>query len=255
MLKNALSALLFTSFLPLLLGITLPRSVIAQELIIGIEPFPPIFYENGGGLGINLFNAIQRNSDLTFEFNRMTYARAKKELKKNHLDIIGLIPKGLESKEFYQYALELDWSFNNDVDIYSLDKKYLSIENIPKASIGTLLGNADFFAEVLNIPREKFFEVSSLKHLVQMLKRQRLYAIVFERVSTMSTIKTHLSNTVYYRFLENIPATFAVQNTEQGRKLKVTLDSYMRQQVTNNTFKRDNYYHNLPSEGQISVKP
>lgn len=247
MFKNAIFALLFF----LLVNIAAVKHTIAQELIFGIEPFPPIFTENGQGLGADLLKKIQKNSDLNFQIRIMTYARAKKELKNDRIDAIGLIPKGLETKEFYQYALELDWYFNNHVDIYSLEQKYLNIDAIPTKSLGTLIGNADFFAAVLNIPRKKFFEVSSLDQLIKMLEKKRLNAIVFERVSTMSSIQKIKQKNVYYRFLKDIPATFAVPNTEQGKELKLLLDSHIKQHTTADTFQRDPRYHNLPIQGKV----
>ena len=133
MFKNAIFALLFF----LLVNIAAVKHTIAQELIFGIEPFPPIFTENGQGLGADLLKKIQKNSDLNFQIRIMTYARAKKELKNDRIDAIGLIPKGLETKEFYQYALELDWYFNNVTpEVLKMISALLSSSGITSSSAG-----------------------------------------------------------------------------------------------------------------------
>jgi polar amino acid transport system substrate-binding protein len=223
----------------------------AQELTIGVEPFPPVFDESGQGLGTDLLNTIAKNSDLSFKIQVMTYARAKKELKNERLDIIGLIPKGLETEDFYRYGLELDWSFDNHVDIYSTDTKYLTIDEIPVDSLGTLAGNADFFSEALNIPIDTFVEVASLEQLVKMLEKKRLKAIVFERIATMSSIQKYLQQTIYYRFLESMPATLAVTNTDRGRQLKQVLDTEILKIAAKKTFKRFGNYNTLPPQGEV----
>ncbi|GHE87178.1 transporter substrate-binding domain-containing protein [Thalassotalea profundi] len=227
----------------------------AQKLTVGVEPFPPVFDENGQGIGTELLNSIANISELNFQIQVMTYARAKKELENERLDIIGLIPKGLETKDFYQYGLELDWSFDNNVDIYSPHTKYLSSDSIPPKSLGTLVGNAAFFSEALNIPLDKFLEVASLEQLVKMMDKGRLKAIVFERIATMSSIQKYLQSPIYYRFLESMPATFAVANTKQGQLLKEKLDIQILKMATKNTFKRYGNYNTLPPQGKVPYNP
>lgn len=244
--KNLFKHLLFFG----ILSVTITNSI-AQELSVGVEPFPPVFDESGQGIGTDLLNTIAKNSGLSFKVQVMTYARAKKELKNKRIDIIGLIPKGLETEDFYQYGLELDWSFDNNVDIYSTDTKFLMVDAIPVNSLGTLAGNAAFFSEALNIPINKFLEVASLEQLVKMLEKKRLKAIVFERIATMSSIQKHLQETIYYRFLESMPATLAVTNTDRGRQLKQILDKQILNIADKKTFKRFGNYNTLPPQGEV----
>ncbi|PKI14156.1 hypothetical protein [Colwellia sp. 12G3] len=121
----------------------------AQDIHIGVEPFPPIVNENGQGYAIDMFKAIEKISDLKFHFHIMNYARAKKELQKQSLDMIGLTPQGFETKSFYQYAEDINWSVTAKVDLFALDKKYFNTQLLPAQSIGTLRGNADFFLRYL----------------------------------------------------------------------------------------------------------
>ena len=75
-------------------------TVNARDIHIGLEAFPPIITENGTGYAIDMFKAIEEISDLKFHFHIMNYARAKKELKKKKLDMIGHTPKVYESQAF-----------------------------------------------------------------------------------------------------------------------------------------------------------
>ena len=159
------------------------------DITVGLEPFPPLVNEDGSGFVINMLNALQENASLNFNYQIMTYARAKKELKNQRIDMVGLTPKDSETQEFYQYAQELNWHFNTTVDLYSTSPTNFDLDKLPNNSIGTLIGNADFFAELAGVPREKFIEVSSLSRLVMMMARGRIKVILFERVAMMSTIK------------------------------------------------------------------
>lgn len=229
----------------------LSKAVNAQDIHIGVEPFPPIITENGTGYAIDMFKAIEAISDLKFHFHVMNYARAKKELKNNNLDIIGLTPKGYESADFYQYAEDLQWSISSKVDLFTLSTEYLNVMALPEQSIGTLRGNADFFSELLEIPRNKFVEVSSLAQLIQMLERKRLNVITFERAATMSTLKKFNVANVYYQNVAQIPASFAVHNSDSGRKLKEKVDSLLKLIKSNYYFAAYFRYQNLADNGKV----
>ncbi|XQW84131.1 hypothetical protein ACOYR1_13425 [Thalassotalea piscium] len=223
----------------------------AQELTIGIESFPPVFDKHAQGVGTDLLKRIEQVSDLTFNLQIMTYARAKKELQNQRIDIIGLIPKGLETKDFYQYAIELDWYFNNSVEVFSTEKKYLKLNSIPVNSLGTLVGNAAFFSEKFNIPLNKFVEVASLEQLVKMLDKKRLKAILFERAAVMSSIQNYINTPIYYRYLDTIPATLAVAKTKEGRQLKKMLDSLIIEVNQAQNFQKRGNYYRLPNFGIV----
>ncbi|MEW6992173.1 substrate-binding periplasmic protein [Colwelliaceae bacterium 6441] len=203
----------------------------AQEVHVGFEPFPPLINENGGGFAIEMLQALTDKSDLTFNFTLMTYARAKKELKERRLDLIGLTPKGNESEEFYQYANELDWSFDAYVDFFSKEKFDFELNTLAERSIGTLIGNADFFAQLSHIPRENFVEVSSLKQLVKMLDKGRINLALFERISMITTLKKHKIQNIYHKHLFSIPASLAVANTKSGYQLKEKLDKILKGKI------------------------
>lgn len=238
----------------ILLLIYFSVEVNAQDVHIGLEPFPPIVNEDGQGYAIDMFKAIEVISDLKFHFHIMNYARAKKELQKQSLDMIGLTPQGYETKDFYQYSEDINWSVTAKVDLFTLEKKYFNIQLLPKQSIGTLRGNADFFSELLNIPRDKFIEISSLTQLTKMLQRKRLKMITFERASTMTTIKKLDISGVYYKKVAEIPASFAVYKNNKGLKLKAKIDRLLSQVKSKSYFLSYFKYQKLTDTGLITPK-
>lgn len=230
-------------------------TLFAQTVNIGFEPFPPMITEHGKGHVINMLHIIENNSDLKFNIEIMTYARAKLALKDNKIDLIGLTPQYLETKEFYTYAQDLSWSIAAQVDIFSLESGPIDIAKIPDTSIGTLIGNADFFSELLDIPREKFVEVSNLTQLVKMLDQGRLELATFERIAMMSTIKRLKIKTIFYQKYGVIQASMAVANNAKGLTLKNKLDKLLKKSNVNFDHQQIIDYRNLPDSGVVSIAP
>lgn len=225
----------------------------SQEVNVGFEPFPPFINEDGTGFAIDMFKAITKQSDLQFNYQLMTWARAKKELKADRVDLIGMSPKGNETKEYYQYAKDLDWSFIATVDLFSKKESNLDIEKLPTKSIGTLIGNADFFAELSQIPRDKFIEVSNLKQLVKMMNKERVQTVIFERISMMSTIKKLQLPNIFYKQLIMIPATFSVKKSQAGNLLQQKLDSLMSHKSIVKYQERLSSYNQLENTGVVNI--
>lgn len=225
----------------------------SQEVNVGFEPFPPFINEDSTGFAIDMFKAISKQSDLQFNYQLMTWARAKKELKDDRVDLIGMSPKGNETKEYYQYAKDLDWSFIATVDLFSKKEGNFDIEKLPTKSIGTLIGNADFFAELSQIPRDKFIEVSNLKQLVKMMNKERVQTVIFERISMMSTIKKLQLPNIFYKQLIMIPATFSVKKSQEGNLLQQKLDSLMSHKSIVKYQERLSSYNQLESSGVVNI--
>ena len=236
------------------------------DITVGLEPFPPLVNEDSSGFVIDMLNALQKNASLNFNYQIMTYARAKKELENHRIDMVGLTPKDSETQAFYQYAQELNWHFNTTVDLYSTSSTNFDLDKLPNNSIGTLIGNADFFAELAGVPREKFIEVSSLSRLVMMMARGRIKVILFERVAMMSTIKQLQSDLnskvpsefnspespqkIYYQKFKIIAASLAVAKNETGYALKKQLDKLLAEN-TLQYFQEITPYAKLPDTGVI----
>lgn len=236
-----------------LLAITWISPLFAKSINVGFEPFPPMITENGEGHVIDMLNAIEQVSDFKFNIKIMTYGRAKLALKNNQLDLIGLTPQQLETDEFYRYAHDLNWNIAAHVDIFSHQDAAFDIAKISNASIGTLIGNADFFSQLLAIPREKFVEVTNLDQLVKMLAKGRLEFATFERIAMMSTIKRLQIENIHYQKFGVIPASMAVANNAQGLALKHQLDELLQKVTINLTDPQIHYYRNLPSSGKVNI--
>lgn len=223
----------------------------AHVVTIGLEPFPPFVDQSGKGLTINLLKEVERISSFKFDIEVMTYARAKHELKNNRLTIAGHTPKGNETSEFYQYAEELDWQIDTTADVFAFDVKYLESKKVVKGKLGTTLGNAEFFAEMLGISKDKFVEVSSLNQLVDMFIVGRLDAILFERASVMTLLQKKQIPHVHYRSIGVVPASIAVKKSPQGKALKAKLDALIERVNTDEIFSSYLKYTRLPNEGVV----
>lgn len=223
----------------------------SQEITVGIEPFPPLINDDGSGLVINFLSGLSDTTDLNFNFQLMTYARAKKDLQSERLQLIGLTPFQLETQNFYEFGVELDWHIDTCVDFFSLNKSYFNVEELPEASIGTLLGNAEFFAEIIDVSVDKFVEVSSLEQLVKMLALGRLKVILFERASTMTAIKASGIKDIYYKNMGIVPASLAVPNTPMGLKLKAQLDLLLLNLDNEQFFSEFIHYTSMENSGQV----
>lgn len=226
----------------------------AEEINVGFEPFPPLINEDGSGLVKDMLTGLLEQKKLRFNIKIMTYARAKNELKSGQLNLIGLTPYQLETEDFYQYARELNWHIQTRVDFFALKPRYFNIEKLPDGSIGTPIGNAAFFSEVTNVPIKKFVEVSSLKQAVKMLAQGRLNVILFERVSTMSTIRALNIENIYYKNMGNIPASLAVPNTNEGLMLKQQLDSLLDGVENQDYFTGFTDYTSMQTSGEVTLQ-
>jgi polar amino acid transport system substrate-binding protein len=228
-------------------------SCLAEKVYIGMEPFPPFVNAQGSGLTINMLRAIEDISDLEFTIEIMTYARAKHQLKNKSLDVIGHTPKNLETSEFYLYAQELDWIVDTTSDIFVFDRRDLDLDKLKEGRIGTTLGNADFFAKQMGIPREKFIQTATLRQLIDMFVKRRIDVLVFERVSVMTLLQEQKVSGVYYQSIGKVPASLGVYKNSSGDKLKKKLDKLIKQLPLDNIFSGYLKYTSLPSEGKVPI--
>lgn len=224
------------------------------EIDVGLEPFPPLINEDGSGLVVDMLNTVSSRENLQFNFHIMTYGRAKRDLESRRVKLIGLTPYQLETQAFYEYATELNWHINTYVDIFALNKDCFNIEQLPDGSIGTLIGNAEFLAEIVNVPVIKFVEVSNLEQLVKMLALGRLNVILFERMSTMSAIKALNIENIYYKKMGIVPASLAVANTKEGLRLKSQLDSVLDDLDNNEFFSGFINYTSMHDSGTVIIE-
>ncbi|WP_323117180.1 type 2 periplasmic-binding domain-containing protein, partial [Klebsiella quasivariicola] len=130
-----------------------------------------------------LLKKIEEVSDLKFQIKIKPYIRLRKEIEHGTLDLIGHTPYGKETKEFYQYAQDLNWSISSVSDIYAKSESKLKISRAIK--IATPRGNAEFHSALLGIPISRFTDSGDLDSSIKMLKAGRIDLFIFERASTM----------------------------------------------------------------------
>lgn len=228
-------------------------SCLAERINVAMEPFPPFVNAQGTGLTIDMLHAIEKISDLEFNIEIMTYARAKHQLKHQRIEIAGHTPKNLETAEFYLYAQELNWKIDTSSDIFTFERKFLDLSILQKGRIGTTIGNADFLASQMKIPRDMFIQTATLRQLVDMLVKRRIDVLVFERVSVMTLLQEKKVQGVYYQTIGKIPASIAVYRDSQGVKLKEKLDELIKQLPLETIFSGYFQYSNLPESGKVPI--
>lgn len=226
---------------------------LAERVRVGFEPFPPLINEDGSGYTIDMLRQLESQSELLFDIEIMSYSRAKKELKKGRLDLIGHTPHQLEEDEFYHYAAELDWKIATRLELFSLSPDKLDPAKLERQRIGTPYGNAAFMAEMTGIGLSKFRE-SNLESLGRMLQLGRIDAILFERASVINTLSQRTLPTVHYQLISSdIFAGLAVSRSDSGLALKNRLDALLQLDEANQSFlpyKRT--YFAAPARGTLN---
>ena len=233
---------------------TLSHHVHAERshISVALEALPPLINDDGKGMVIDLLREIESISNYTFDVNIMTYARAKRELQGERAQLVGLTPKNNETDEFYQFAKQLHWDVPVSVDLFVTNRD--KIKDLKNIYIGVPTGNADFFSELLDIPRKNFVEVTHLTQLTKMLMLDRIDGIIFERISIVETFKeTGFKDEVYYHQVVTTAASLAVNNSLIGEILKNEIDHYISQIDSNSIFAKYNQYINLPTSGKLDT--
>ncbi len=87
-----------------------------------------------------------------------------------------------------------------------------------------------------------------------MLEMGRLKVILFERVSTMSTIKSLNIENIYYKEMGIVPASLAVSNTAEGLKLKELLDNKLSNIENDKLFSDFIHYTSNNAFGKVIIE-
>lgn len=184
----------------------------SDRLRVGLEPFPPLILENGTGYSIDWLRALAKQAGMTLEVEIMPYSRAKVALMGGKVDLIGHTPYGLETDEFYRYAVELDARVPTKMDAFSLSVTGLNPTPDNGILIGAPFGNSAFISELTGIDRARFVE-GSLPRLVSMMQAGRIDTVIFERMSVVGQIRKRAGPPVFYRLVKEIDAGFAVNRS------------------------------------------
>lgn len=229
----------------------LSPSVFAETLKVGLEPMPPLIIDENKGYSIELLKNIEKISDIRFDITIMPYNRAKYELKRGRLDLIGHTPFKKETQDFYNYAVDINWSIPTVTDIYAKNDKHLYDFN-KLNKIGAPIGNKNFYSDLFNIDPALFYE-TDLIELLRLLYTGVLTALIFERSSVMTSIKNLGIKNIHYRMIDNgISAGFAVRNDFNGKILKKKLEDILGKLNIDLIYSDYQKYVELPEKGIVS---
>lgn len=232
----------------------LSGSLYGQTIVVALEPIPPLIIDARKGYMIDLLKEIERQSSFEFILRIMPYTRAKRELEKGNVQLIGLTPIGMEAPEFYEYAQDIDWGVNTSIDLFTTEPEQIHKGLDEYAVIGTPRGNEHFYSLVLGIPVESF-HAGDLRSITEMLLMGRIDAVLFERYSIIDTVSQSPNRkTIYYQQLETVYAGFSLSSNTAGMKLKAQLEEILDSIDTEVFFKGFGQPVNQPEQGVIRFK-
>jgi polar amino acid transport system substrate-binding protein len=237
----------------LLLVSFMNQTVYSEEIKVGFEPLPPLIIDKDNGYTIQMLKEIEKQTDLKFLIKIMPYNRVKFALEKGEIDLAGHTPYQMETPEFYEYAVDVDWYVTTKIDFYSKKKENLSGDLYKSlGKIGTLRGNEQFFSEVFGIPVKNFF-LNELDNLVKMMNSNRIDGIFFERSASMSTIQKLNVKDIHYKLIDDsIKASFAVNKNSNGMRLKTIIENAIKNTDQKAIFKDYFHYIELPDQGIVT---
>ena len=105
----------------LFITLTMSQPTFSEEIVIGLEPLPPLIINKDTGYTIDMLRQIEKQTDLIFKIRIMPYNRVKHSLKAGDIDLAGHTPYKMETPDFYEYAVDVDWSITTLIDVYSKD--------------------------------------------------------------------------------------------------------------------------------------
>lgn len=205
----------------------------SKEVIrVGLEEASPLIVADGSGILNKILSEVEQKSPYKFVFEYMTYGRALKELKSGNVDLVGITPTGNETKEFYHYADDLDWFFQtfNIVFVREEDKDK-SLKEFQL--IGTQPGNEVFMSEMMNLSKDKFHG-GSLDSLFRMLEKKRLDAVIFESISSITTLEKMNLKKMSYKKLNRMQGGFSV--SKKRKNLRENLNRIFKEVDTDKYF-------------------
>jgi hypothetical protein len=197
------------------------KSPLNEEIRVGLEETPGLLQSDGKGILNSVLREIEETKKLKFKMTYLSYMRAKLEMKKGNLDLIGLTPHKFETKNFYEYAQELDWSFGTNLVLFCTKKKSLELKK--NEIIGTPAGNEQFISEVLELNVNRF-SVGNLRSLIMRMKKNRIPCLAFEEISTIKIAKELGIEKLYFKKIKEVRASFAVNKGHFSQKKKDDLE-------------------------------
>ena len=228
---NVLRKLIFFAFL---LGLPVTQALHAdsekvnhklgdtREVIrIGLEDTPGLLQSNKKGALDIVLTQIEKKTNFKFKVTYLPYVRAKIEMEKGSLDMIGLTPHGQEADDFYEYAQELNWTLSTNLVLFCNSKENLKLKNAEM--VVTQVGNEGFISQQLgvNISRLK---TGPLQSIILRVAKNRESCFAFEEISSLTLAKKLGISKFHYRIIGQVRGSFAVRKDERGTRLKERFD-------------------------------
>ncbi|WP_368171002.1 transporter substrate-binding domain-containing protein [Aeromonas sp. R9-2] len=235
----------------LLLSAIISSQCLSQEVMVGLEPMPPLINPDATGYTVTLLKKIEEVSDLKFNIKIKPYVRIRKELKHGSLDLIGHTPYQNETPDFYQYAQDLSWNVISIADIYATSEDKLNLMSARK--IGTPRGNAEFHSAALGIPIAKFTASGDIDSLLKMLEAGRIDIFLFERAATMKEIKNLNIRGFFYKKVMVMPSTLSLRKGPEGDALKLKIERSINKINQEDVFEEYNRYIEMPEKGVVDI--
>ena len=233
----------------LLIFIIQPLQATDIVLKVGLEEAPPLITRDGTGILNKLLKKVEANSNFKFQISYMTYGRAILELKKGRIDLIGVTPYKSETKEFYTFAQDLNWSLRTwNALFYNLENSAVNDLNEFNA-IGTMPGNEEFMSRLYKIPKSRFSS-GKLKSLFKMLQKKRLDGVLFEYISARSAIEKLAFKSIEVKRVSPIYASLSLRNSLA--KLNPLLSKELKRASKEKIF--EGYEHLLEYENLPRIK-
>lgn len=197
------------------------------EIAVGLEHAPGLLQQNGKGAIDMALHDIEKKSDsFHFSITYLSYLRAKIELEKGHIDMIGLTPKDYETKDFYSYARETDWSLDTDLVLFCNTHSALDLAH--GEMVGTPAGNEGFVAETLKM-RGARFVTGTLVSLVKRLKKHRIPCIAFEQYSVLKLAHNNRIKQLYFKRIAKVRGSFAFRKSFRNKKISKAIEEALRE--------------------------
>lgn len=190
----------------------------AEKFVIGLEEAPPLIQRDGKGVLNLILEEIEKKTPYDFTYEYVSYGRAIKMLKSGAVDLIGMTPVGLETDEFYKFAVDVDFNFKTHNYLFTRNelRNYESLNEFKL--LGTLPGNEDFIAEAYGLKKSQFI-VGSFEALFKMLEKDRIQGVIFEAITTHYFIRKNNIKDIYSRVAGDVIAGFSMN--KKSKKFEI----------------------------------
>ena len=243
----------FDKFVVAVFLIVMVSYSLSQERAVNVslDIFTPFVNQDKSGLTLDLFEEIERNSDLKFNYNFDHYDKVKLNLFQGKADVVGHVPITFGSKPIEKFGQYIDLQIDMIADFYVTDINKLN--DLSSLTIGTIRGNRQAASSASGLSISQFVVFSDNENMFNNLKKGTIDAIYYERLAIMSSCKELDLTGVYYQQypMDTFQFGFLTGNDEYGKLLKKKLDAIIRKIDINGLLGDREKYFNIPQNGLV----